>query len=130
LFYQALEDDLFTVEHLKKMFIFTYYRKCKLLGDEDGEECPAAWFNLPKAWRYYNAVVESFDTIDNKVDFKDLMWSWFGYLTRMYRWFHTVFPWEVCGQLMPCISTVEAAETLVKLTKEAQKILHADAGIS
>ena len=80
LFYQALADDSFDVEHLKKMFIYTYYRKCKLLGDEDPDGAPAAWF---------------------KKDLKDLLWSWFGYLTRMYRWFHTIFPWEVCGQLIP-----------------------------
>lgn len=126
LFYQALADDSFTVEHLKKMFAFTYYRKCKLLGDEDGEGCPAAWFNLPKAWKFYSHVVESFDSIDNKTDFKDLMWSWFAYLTRMYRWFHTVFPWEVCGQLMPCITSVEDAQKIVELAKTADRVLHAD----
>lgn len=126
LFYQALEDDLFTVEHLKKMFTYTYYRKCKLLGDEDGNGCPAAWFNLPKAWRFYNAVVECFDTVDNKVDFKDLMWSWFAYLTRMYRWFHTVFPWEVCGQLMPCIETLEDVKELLRLTEEGYRVLHSN----
>ena len=127
LFYQAIDDDLFTVEHCKKMFRYTYYRKCKLLGDEDGDGCPAAWFNLPKAWRYYNAIVDSFNSIQNKADFKDLMWSWFGYLTRMYRWFHTVFPWEVCGQLMPCITTVEDAEELVRLARKANVVLHANA---
>lgn len=126
LFYQAIDDDLFSVEHCKKMFVYTYYRKCKLLGDEDGEGCPAAWFGLPKAWRYYNEIVRAFDSIDNKTDFKDLMWSWFGYLTRMYRWFHTVFPWEVCGQLMPVITTVEQAQELVNLTKLSTEVLHAD----
>lgn len=123
--YQALADDSFDVEHIKKMFIFTYYRKCKLLGDEDPDGAPAAWFNVPKAWRFYNHVVESFDTIDNKKDLKDLLWSWFGYLTRMYRWFHTVFPWEVCGQLMPCITSVQEAEELVALAKRGDEVLHA-----
>jgi len=126
LFYQAIDDDLFTVEHLKKMFQFTYYRKCKLLGDEDGEGCPAAWFNMPKAWKYYNAVVDSFDSIDNKVDLKDLLWSWFGYLTRMYRWFHTVFPWDVIGEQMPAYSTTEQLEEHVKLMEKAKIVQHAD----
>ncbi len=126
LMYQALADDSFDVEHIKKMFIFTYYRKCKLLGDEDPNGAPAAWFNLPKAWRFYNLCVECFDTIDNKKDMKDLLWSWFGYLTRMYRWFSTVYPWECCGQLMKPVTCLEDAEKLVELAKIGDQVLHAN----
>ena len=126
LFCQAMADDSFTVEHIKKMFVFTYYRKCKLLGDEEGDKCPAAWFNMPKAWKFYNHIVESFDSITNMKDMKDLMWSWFAYLSRMYRWWALIFPWESSGPLMHCISSVEDAEEILKYTKLATKVLHAD----
>ena len=107
LFLQALDDDAFGTEQIKRMFLYTYRRKCMLLGGGERDGVPCPWLNLPKVWLFYQHIVESFDTIEDKADLKDLLWSWFGYLSRMYRWFHTVFPWEVCGGQLPCRSGPE-----------------------
>jgi len=121
--YKAIADDDFSLDVCKKMFTYLVYGKVKLLGGTYGEGCPAAWLNLPKFWSFYNDIVDSYDSIDNKVDFKDLLWSWQNYVSRICRWFHTVYPWEVMGQLMPRSTTVEDAEANLELMREAVKLM-------
>lgn len=68
--YQAIADDTFTVEHCKRMFQYLDGCVTKLLGGKNEPECPAAWLNQPKTWKFYCDIVEAFDTIDNKKDLK------------------------------------------------------------
>jgi hypothetical protein len=117
--YKAIADENFTLQALKNMFQYLVHGKVRLLGGTYGENCPAAWLNLPKFWSFYNDIVDSFDTIDNKDDFKDLIWSWQNYVSRMCRWFHTVYPWEATGALMHRKEGIKDGEEYLNLTKKA-----------
>ena len=113
--YSCLGDDTFTLDNCKQLFIYTTQHKVRLLGSKSDEEhpgCCCAWLNMPNLWRFYLDIVDSFDTIDNKVDLKNLLWSWENYVNIIAQWFYVVFPWEI-GQL-----TVEDRITCVEDAKE------------
>lgn len=117
--YKAIADENFTLQALKNIWQYMVFGKVRVLGGTRGEGCPAAWLNLPKFMSFYNDIVESFDTIDNKKDFHDLIWSWQNYVSRMSRWFHTVYPWEATGSIMLRDQSVADAEEYLELTKLA-----------
>jgi hypothetical protein len=96
---QALEDDFFTLEHCKRMWKYINFHMAHLMGDRSGENCPAPWLNLPKFSQFADDIVDSFGTIQTKDEFRDLIWSWQNYVNCINRWFQTVFPWELGGQL-------------------------------
>lgn len=98
--YAILGDDDFTLAQCKKMFKYLNYEMARLMGSVCEPGCPAPWLNLPKMWKWNVEIVEAYDTIKTKAQFKSLLWSWFNYVDRINRWFYTVFPWEL-GQSMP-----------------------------
>lgn len=118
--YSAIADDTFTVEHCKRMFRYLDGCVTKLLGGKNEPECPAAWLNQPNTWKFYCDIVEAFDTIDNKKDLKSLLWSWQNYITRMCRWYHIIFPWDVVGSLSPSrkLEDVKGTLELARMTEE------------
>lgn len=116
--YEALEDDEFSLEACKHLFRYLTDHTARLLGSKNGEGCPVAWLNLPKIWIFYRDIVDSYDSIETKEDLKDLLWSWMSYVTRLTRWFHIVFPWEVPGQLAGKVSSVEQAEEMAAFAKK------------
>ena len=50
--YKAIADEDFSLNICKKMFQYMVANKVRLLGGTNGEECPAAWFNLPKFYSF------------------------------------------------------------------------------
>ena len=119
--YEALGDEAFTLEACKHLFRYLTEHTARLLGANNDPGCPAAWLNLPKIWIFYTEIVDSFETIHTKEELKDLLWSWESYVTRLCRWFHTVFPWEVAGQQMTNpISSVEQAEQMVDFARRVE----------
>lgn len=115
--YEALGDDLFSLEACKHLYRYLTSHTARLLGAKNDPGCPCAWLNLPRVWNYYCDILDCLDTVQTKEDLKDLLWSWESYVTRLVRWFHTVFPWEVTGQMAPKISSVEQAAKLVELAE-------------
>lgn len=120
--YSAIADETFTVEHCKRMFMYLDGCVTKLLGGKNEPECPAAWLNQPKTWKFYCDIVEAFDTIDNKKDLKSLLWSWQNYITRMCRWYHIIFPWDAVGTLAPSRKLEDVQGTL-ELTEATYELM-------
>ncbi len=119
--YSVLGDDLYNLEQCKQLFVYTTEHKVRLLGaksDPQHPGCEAAWLNLPKLWEFYLDIVDSFDSITNKKDLKNLLWSWENYINCIAQWYYLSFPWEI-GQLMKDrITTVKDAENLLKFAQE------------
>lgn len=116
---QALNDPTFTLEHCKRMWKYTCLHMAKLMGDVDPPACPAPWLNLPRLSQFAEDIVESFDTIETKEEFEDLLWSWFNYVNCLNRWFFLVFPWHL-GKMFPLVKS-EDVERLEKLFKMVRK---------
>ena len=112
---QAFEDETFTLEHLKRMWKYIVFHMGKLMGDTAPPECPAPWLNLPLLTKFCNEIVESFDSIQTKEEFADLLWSFFNYVNCLNRWFFLVFPWHF-GKMIPLVKP-EDVERLTKLSK-------------
>ncbi|MEL7564533.1 MAG: hypothetical protein AAGU27_06580 [Dehalobacterium sp.] len=96
----AMEDETFTLEHLKRMWKYLTVHMASLMGEEALPNCPAPWLNMPKLFNFCKDIVDSFDTIKTKEELKDILWSWENYVNCLNRWFFLVFPWEV-GKLLP-----------------------------
>ena len=71
----------------------------KLMGDAAPPNCPAPWLNLPKFSEFCDDILETFDSVNTKDEFWDLIWSWQNYVNCMNRWFFLIFPWEYGRQL-------------------------------
>ena len=112
---QALEDEMFTLEHLKRMWKYIVVHMGKLMGDVDPPECPAPWLNLPKLTKFCNDIVDSFETIKTREEFADLLWSFFNYVNCLNRWFFLVFPWHL-GKMFPLVKREDVQE-LARLSK-------------
>ena len=93
--YNLLSDDSFTLEHCKRAFYYMNNHMAHLMGDVREPGCPAPWMNLGTLTQFAVDIVESYDSIESKDDFRSLLWSWFAYVNRINNWFYTVFPWEL-----------------------------------
>lgn len=109
----AMNDEFFTLEHLKRMFKYLTLHMAALMGEEAAPNCPAPWMNMPKMYDFCKDIIASYETIHTKEEFKSIIWSWENYCNCLNRWFFLVFPWEL-GKLMP-VHTKESIENLNKL---------------
>jgi len=109
----ALADPEFTVDHCKKMWLYTASHIAKMLGNENPPGCPAPWLNLPKLYRFCVEIEESFPSVETKEELGDLLWSWFNYVNCLNRWFFLVFPWHL-GKMFPLVKQ-EDVEGLARL---------------
>jgi len=110
----TVKDDSFTLDHVKKLWIYMNEYMCELLGASDPPECPAPWLNLPKVLKFCKDIIGSFETVKTKEEFADLIWSWNGYMLRMYWWAMLKFPWHL-GLMFPRIEP-KHIEELAKLS--------------
>ena len=94
----AIADPDFSLEHCKRMWKYMTYHMAGLMGEVDHPNCPAPWLNLPKLWQFCKDIVDSFDTIETKEDFADLIWSWENYVNRLNKWFFLIFPWHLAKE--------------------------------
>lgn len=99
--YAALDDDRFTVDQIKVMWDYLTGGTARLLGSHSLPNCVAPWLNLPYVWDFYLAIVESFDSIKTKDDFREVYYSWANYLTCLNRWAMTTFPWHLAWDARP-----------------------------
>lgn len=104
---QALDDPDLSAEDCKRFWKYMISHMAHLMGDTAGARCPAPWMNLGRLTALCDDVVDSFDSIENKDQLADLLWSWANYAERLNRWFFLVFPWEL-GRDFPLASQAEA----------------------
>lgn len=110
--YQTFSDDLFTLEHCKRVFKYMTMHMTKLMGSYNAEHnCPAPWMNLPKFWTFSSDIVDAYDSIQTKEEFHDLIWSWENYVNRINRYFYVVFPWEL-GNNMDLVDPAKFPELM------------------
>ena len=93
--YAILNNPDFTLGQCKQMFRYLTDHMAKLMGDEKPPKCPAPWLNCGTLWRFYKDILASYDSVGTKEEFADLLWSWFNYVNRLYRWYFLVFPWHL-----------------------------------
>ena len=93
--FAMIDDDGFELDHCKKMFQYLTETNARLQGSTMEPGCRHPWLNMPKMWKFYTEVVESFETVETKEEMKSLMWSWFCYVNRYHWWYWNVFPWEL-----------------------------------
>ena len=108
-------------DRCKVIFQRMAQNKCKIAGMHmgPGSKCPAAWLNLPKFHKFCTMIIESYDTIHDKEELRDLLWSWFNYVDRMNKWSYTLLPVEVMGQLMPAKNLSNMTEDEIQLCRDA-----------
>ena len=116
--YSVLGDDNFSLEQCKQLYIYTTEHKVRLLGANPG--CNAAWLNLPNLWKFYIDIVESFDTVTNKKDLKNLLWSWENYMNCIAQWFYLSFPWEIGQLTKDRITQVSDAENQLDFARDIE----------
>lgn len=68
---------------------------------------------MPKIWSFYNDILASYDSIDSKEDFAELLYSYYGYINKMHLWIHHMFPWAL-GTAFPR----NAAREVINFYKE------------
>ena len=118
---QALSDPDLSVEHCKKFWQYMTVHMGHLMGDVAPPGCVAPWMNLPSLTTIPDEIVESFDTIETKEELADLLWSWFGYIERLNRWFFLVFPWELGDKFQ--LKSKADVETMVQNEELPQEAL-------
>lgn len=113
----------FSLEQCKQLYIYTTEHKVRLLGAKSDPEhpgCNAAWLNLPNLWKFYIDIVESFDTVTNKKDLKNLLWSWENYMNCIAQWFYLSFPWEIGQLTKDRITQVSDAENQLDFARDIE----------
>jgi len=105
----TLADPVFTVDHCKKMWLYSTSHIAKMLGNEAPPGCPAPWLNLPKLYRFSVETEECFPTLTSKEELEDLLWSWFNYVNCLNRWFFLTFPWHL-GKMFPLVKPEDVEE--------------------
>ncbi len=119
---EALKNESFSLEQCRTLFITSYQRLVEEMGAKSKNG--AAWLNMPKAWKFYNEIVESLDSLNSKEEFASLIWSWKNYLRRLNIWFVTAFNWEVIGTLRVS-KQLSDYEDLLCLTRRAEVYMKA-----
>jgi len=82
---RLIENDLFTVEHLKAIF-----RDSVPLSAEFLSTC-----GFEELWADTKEVLAVLDLVDNKADYKELISAYCFYVTNLHNWIHFFFPWYV-----------------------------------
>lgn len=93
------DDPLFTLEHLKKLFRLYVPLSAEFLG----------YCGFKKLWEFAKSILEVLDTVDSKVELKELLTSLAIYVSNLHTWVHHRFPWGI-GALFPRKSPEEIKE--------------------
>jgi len=104
--FKATADPTFTVDQLKTLFKYStvlavFLRYC----------------GLKKVLTFRNNILEAFDTIQTKEQFKEVVMSYLCYISRLQLWCHHYFPWAVGVTLMPQKKPEELKEMLKLMEK-------------
>jgi len=104
----AIRDDSVTLEQIQWWWKRLTGGTTRILGmwiDEPGSRCPYPWLNFGKVYDFYNAILDSYPSMESKEDFANLYYSWANYLNCLNRWAMVCFPWEHCWDKLPKTST-------------------------
>ena len=93
--YKVLADDSVSLEEIKRFWKYLTGGTATVLGGVSEPVCPAPWLNLGNVCRFYQEIAAAMDTIETKDDLREILYSWFNYLTCMNYWARIKFPWEI-----------------------------------
>jgi hypothetical protein len=96
---QALADPDISLENCKRFWKYMSVHMFQLMGNVSEPNCPAPWLNLGKLAELGHGIVDSLESVQSKEELDSLLWSWFNYTQRLYRWFFLIFPWRFGDQL-------------------------------
>ncbi len=88
---KALNDPDFTLDQCKKLFAWINVLNVDFL----------AYCGFVKMGSFIHDIVDSYENINTKEEFFDLLKYWYAYGNRMYFWIHHMFPWAI-GAGLPC----------------------------
>ena len=93
--YRLLSDDQVSLEELKHFWKYLTGGTATVLGGVSQPICPAPWLNLGGVCRFYHEIADAMDSIKTKDEFREILYSWFNYLTCLNYWARVKFPWEI-----------------------------------
>lgn len=96
---KSLHSPDFTLEQCKKLFAWINILNIDFL----------AYCGFVKMGRFVHDIVDSYDNIQTKEDFFEVLKVWYVYANRMYFWIHHKFPWSL-GEFLPCIDEQDVKE--------------------
>ena len=99
--YAALDNESIDVETIKTFWRYLTGGTARLVGSMAPPNCPAPWLNLPNVWKFFCDILDAFDSIKTKDDFREIYYSWANYLTCLNRWAMVCFPWEYVWDKVP-----------------------------
>jgi hypothetical protein len=82
-------DPDFTLAQAKKIFT-TNMMNSEFLAEYGGQQLQ---------WKYTQAVINVWDTIESKEELFGLLNAYWVYMSRLYWWFHWYFPWGIGASL-------------------------------
>lgn len=111
--YAMLSNPDFTLDQCKTVFQYMVCKITKLTGLVHPPRCPYPWLNLVKFKKFYEDIVEAFDTIETKEDFRDLIWVFCGcYCARLCFYLQYHLPWTSGAPRMDLAKLQESAELM------------------
>ena len=99
-------DPDFTLAQAKKIFA-TNMGASEFLAEYGGQKLQ---------WKYTEAVLKVWDTIETKEELFGLLNAYWAYMNRLYWWFHWYFPWGVGASLCHRLSPDDVKE-IARLSK-------------
>lgn len=117
-----LENKGYSLKQKKEMFQVLYGGLCERLGAKGKKG--AAFLNMPKAWKFYQGIVEAMEGIEKEEELASVYWSFRNYMKRMNMWFSQIFTWEVMG-IMRETREVSDYEARYELTLETKPYMEA-----
>jgi hypothetical protein len=96
---KSLHSPDFTLDQCKKLFSWINILNIDFL----------AYCGFVKMGRFIHDIVDSYENIQTKEEFFDVLKAWYAYANRMYFWVHHKFPWSL-GDYLPCIDEEDIKE--------------------
>lgn len=91
---KAIASPDFTLDQCKKLFKYLIRMPAQMLGGTDGQEGSYPWLNMELYKKFYDDIVDSFDSIKTKEELKYITWLFCGmYARRLNTYFQDAFPW-------------------------------------
>ena len=103
----ALDDDVISLETIKKMWLYLSDRTVNRMGGVLPSKYSTPWMNMGKPLAFWNDIKEALPNVRTKDEFREVFYSWINYLTCLNYWGYILFPWEIAwynGRASACQS--------------------------
>lgn len=93
--YALFDNPEFSLDQCKTIFKYMMHKHTELTGGVYEHYCPYPWLNLIKFRKFYLDIVEAYDTITTKEQFRSLVWVFCGcYCARLCFYLQNALPWD------------------------------------